>query len=768
MVKSPNLSVLLTTHARQSDLLPLLESLLGFETPRLEIIVVNDAAEPNYAESVRQKLSHHPERLTYLLEHETGQGRGFSLNEALSHVTSNLIWAPLRAERLNEQLLSESVNKFSKDPAAFWLLDYSLPADPDSWLSRLDEGSIPDDSLFVWNRSVLPDGLFYFQPAMKEYHGVELALRASRQRSWQRTDAFFVAPRNPARQPDISTYQEILFSLYRVSQAGKVRKSILSTLSKLEQRTETSQTDLPGLLNRAHKEQKDDPRKALEFVNLYLKSNPESEEAVKLKVTLLEKLRRHVEAAELKHTLQKRQPSTTPQADLFSVSTAEEETAPVGEVPEESTAPDDVELSIVIPTTGNGKPLLEECLVHLSGICNPEQVQLIVIDNASIDDTFDYLQHLSDEKFMNLEIITNSQNCGFGASVNQGFEKSRGKYILIMHNDLFPEEACIAEMLRIIENESELGAVGPLLDRCDNPDQILEPKEDRKSEFEKTNRLDSCCMLLRSSTGVQFDESYGAAFYDDLDLCNQLAGKGFYAAIVNSAYATHLHRETTEAMGLYLEPELEWRNAETYSSKWEGMKEPAKPDFQNPIDSLRNIELPINPLNPSAEWLRNLDELLTDETRTLISNSKWDDEFLFKLTALLMAADQREFLRKTENRITSLAIPKPLLKSLIRFYYRKNIYSRCRHYLDLADGKDLYFDLYRLRIAVAEKELEEAAGLLPELMDAYPCHPELYKLTGDIHHMSGNEGEAKSFYALASQLNPGHVQIDQDAFEIRF
>jgi len=37
---------------------------------------------------------------------------------------------------------------------------------------------------------------------------------------------------------------------------------------------------------------------------------------------------------------------------------------------------------------------------------------------------------------------------------------------------------------------------------------------------------------------------------------------------------------------------------------------------------------------------------------------------------------------------------------------------------------------------------------------------------GDIHRADGNEGEAKSFYALANQLDPFRFPAEEEAFEL--
>jgi len=154
--------------------------------------------------------------------------------------------------------------------------------------------------------------------------------------------------------------------------------------------------------------------------------------------------------------------------------------------------------------------------------------------------------------------------------------------------------------------------------------------------------------------------------------------------------------------------------------------------------------------------------------RTIIQKTDWKPSELFTIVTTLLFADQRDLLRILEDRLDELDIPEVILMLFINFYYRRNIFSRCKHYLAKTGRyRNPVFDMYRLRMAVANKEVERAAKLLEKLMNIYSCNPELYKLAGDIHMADGNDGEAKSFYALANQLDPYRFPAEEEAFELR-
>src|SRR5690625_5620453 len=87
------------------------------------------------------------------------------------------------------------------------------------------------------------------------------------------------------------------------------------------------------------------------------------------------------------------------------------------------------EVSVVIPTTGHGKSLLESALIHLEKAAYPLQTELIIVDNASIDDTFDYLEQLKGSNFLNSRVVPKRINNGIAASVNKGNGADSSEYL---------------------------------------------------------------------------------------------------------------------------------------------------------------------------------------------------------------------------------------------------------------------------------------------------------------------------------------------------
>ncbi|MEX0593648.1 MAG: glycosyltransferase, partial [Balneolaceae bacterium] len=425
-------------------------------------------------------------------------------------------------------------------------------------------------------------------------------------------------------------------------------------------------------------------------------------------------------------------------------------------------------LSVIIPTTAGGRRLLEECMVALTAACDPARTEWVIIDNASLDDTFDYLQQLDERNLLPLQIVTNEQNLGFSRAINQGLDRVSGRYVLILHNDTLLEESTIDELIAHMEADEDLAAIGPSVDRCEQPEQCIShtSRLDRPLLF--TDALDSCCLMIRGDLGLRMNEAYGPALFDDLDLCRQIEQNDLAIAIATQSRVQHLHRQTTGPMGLWLEPELGWRNEEIYHTRWHH-----RPDLDVPADGdllerIHRTPMPVNPLNPPGYWLDQIEELFSDEVRTELQNRNLSGDDLIRICELLVVADKRDLLRQMETRMDDAQVPLPvyLIRDLIRYYYQRNIYSRCRLYLERPQADGPWFDLYRLRIQIREKEIDDGPVLLNRLMEQYPFHPDLYRLAGELHEIQGNDEERDTFRSLAHQLQP--MDGESDIFEIKY
>lgn len=134
----------------------------------------------------------------------------------------------------------------------------------------------------------------------------------------------------------------------------------------------------------------------------------------------------------------------------------------------------------------NGSALLDDCLESIFAQQGNINVEIIVHDDASTDDSVKLLR----EKYPQVELLASRKNVGFCISNNRMAEHARGEYILLLNNDatLYPDALATlltaargqtpAGILTLPQYDWETGALvdrGCLLDPFYNPVPNLEP-----------------------------------------------------------------------------------------------------------------------------------------------------------------------------------------------------------------------------------------------------------------------------------------------------
>src|SRR3989338_2365242 len=73
--------------------------------------------------------------------------------------------------------------------------------------------------------------------------------------------------------------------------------------------------------------------------------------------------------------------------------------------------------------------------------------KLILIDNASNQETSNYLQGLEKADSNNVKIIRNEKNEGFIKAVNKGISRSDSEYVCILNNDTIVTRGWLKELI---------------------------------------------------------------------------------------------------------------------------------------------------------------------------------------------------------------------------------------------------------------------------------------------------------------------------------
>ncbi len=111
-----------------------------------------------------------------------------------------------------------------------------------------------------------------------------------------------------------------------------------------------------------------------------------------------------------------------------------------------------MKLSIVIVNT-NEWHVLAPCLSSLFRETTGLSFEVIVVDNASTDGSRDHLR----VQFPQVRVVRNTQNLGFAASNNRGFEVAQGDYVLMLNPDTEILEGAIQATVEFLECRPSAG-----------------------------------------------------------------------------------------------------------------------------------------------------------------------------------------------------------------------------------------------------------------------------------------------------------------------
>lgn len=204
----------------------------------------------------------------------------------------------------------------------------------------------------------------------------------------------------------------------------------------------------------------------------------------------------------------------------------------------------------------NGKKLLEEFLPSV--IMHSEQAQIFVIDNASTDDSIDYLK----ANFPNVILIQNPENLGYAKGYNVGIKNLLQNHSLdilcLLNSDvqvttnwlspilqLFgtnPEVAAIQPKILDYKNPSYFeyaGAAGGFIDNLGYPfcrGRVFWTLEEDKGQYDDISQIfwaSGACLFIRTEDFLNqngFEETF-FAHMEEIDLCwrlNNSKRKVFY------------------------------------------------------------------------------------------------------------------------------------------------------------------------------------------------------------------------------------------------
>ena len=211
--------------------------------------------------------------------------------------------------------------------------------------------------------------------------------------------------------------------------------------------------------------------------------------------------------------------------------------------------------------------------------------EIVLVDNASSDDTASYLKEL-DSKYENIIIQLNDVNKGFAAGNNDGIRLATGDYIVLLNNDTLVTRGWLSNLIKHFEKDDKLGLLGPVTNSIGNEARINVSYEtvDQMPSFAYSYMVEHfnqeyldvkvlamyCVMFPRKivdEVGL-LDENYGRGMFEDDDYSYAIQKKGYRITIAEDVFIHHFGSESFNKIDKKELAEIFEENKRYFEEKW--------------------------------------------------------------------------------------------------------------------------------------------------------------------------------------------------------
>lgn len=248
------------------------------------------------------------------------------------------------------------------------------------------------------------------------------------------------------------------------------------------------------------------------------------------------------------------------------------------------------DISIVI-VSFNTRETLRDCLSAVFRSKGDITLQIVVVDNASTDDSAEMVR----TDFPQVDLIHSEINLGFGKANNLGFERANGRYIVLLNSDAFVEGNSLALSVAHMDENPRVGLGGGRLvgrDKSPQPSARMFPsvfsdllvlsglaaRYPHSRFFGYADRTWADIMLpaevdwvpgaysiirreALEATGP-FDERF-FLYYEEVDLCRRIKQQGYSICYWPDVIVTHIGGESSRQI-----PTLQLSAAGTQLTLW--------------------------------------------------------------------------------------------------------------------------------------------------------------------------------------------------------
>ncbi|SEM13837.1 hypothetical protein SAMN04487910_4248 [Aquimarina amphilecti] len=217
----------------------------------------------------------------------------------------------------------------------------------------------------------------------------------------------------------------------------------------------------------------------------------------------------------------------------------------------------------------NGRSLLEQFLPSV--VKYSEQAMVYVADNASTDDSIDYIK----TSFPKVQIVENEINGGYSKGYNDALSKIDADIYCLLNSDVEVTENWLEPIIKAFKNSEKLGVIQPkildyknkkyfeyagaaggFIDKLGYPycrGRIFDTLEEDKGQYDDTLDIfwaSGACLFIRKSVFEEvdkLDEDF-FAHQEEIDLCWRIQNSGYDIKYIGTSKVYHLGGATLNAM----------------------------------------------------------------------------------------------------------------------------------------------------------------------------------------------------------------------------
>lgn len=229
----------------------------------------------------------------------------------------------------------------------------------------------------------------------------------------------------------------------------------------------------------------------------------------------------------------------------------------------------------IIVATWNKLDYIKECTQSILKHTDVKS-RLIIVDNASEDDTKMYLKGLKGNEMVDIKLIFNKENLGPGKARNMALRDVRADYVCFVDSDVVVTPGWLSNMINLADANPDIGMLNPSSNNFNQVppggvslDEYARSLMPFKDGYIEVGQCISFCMLIKAAVVRKIgfiDEDYILALYEDTDYSMKASSAGYRCVIARGSYIWHYgHGSTGRVKKINAIAE---KNKERFYRKW--------------------------------------------------------------------------------------------------------------------------------------------------------------------------------------------------------